>query len=93
MLCADEKLSTSQAKYKSCSFWKCELKPSEHACKMFFNYSKLCLLSISAKRVHFLLPKTRFSNEFSQHHWLFTKRIPWMMNPLLANQDLTPVLR
>ena len=80
------------ARSQNCSLWKCELKPSEHACKIFFNYSKLCVISIFAKRVYFLPPKTCFSNEFSQHYWLITKRIPWMVIPLLANQDLMPML-
>ena len=50
------------------SFWKCELKPSEHACKIFFNYLKLCVVSLLAKKVHYLPPK-HFSNEFSYHYW------------------------
>ena len=61
-----------RAGFKNCSFWKCELMPSKHACKIFFNYSKLCVISCFAKKVHFLSPKHAsqcFSNEFSQHHW------------------------
>ena len=52
--------------------WKCELKTSEHACKIFFNYSKLCVISLFAKKVQFLPPKHTsrcFSNEFSQCYW------------------------
>ena len=51
---------------------KCALKPSEHACKIFFNYLKLCIISFFAKKVQFLPPKHAsryFSNEFSQHYW------------------------
>ena len=36
--------------------------------KIFFNYSKLCVISFFVKKVHFL-PQTRFSNEFSKHYW------------------------
>ena len=60
------------ARYKNCSFWKCELKPSEHACKIFFKYSKLCAINFFAKKVQLLPPKHDsrcFSNEFSQHYW------------------------
>ena len=32
-----------------------------------------------------------FLSEFSQH-WLIMKRIPWMVLPSLANQDLKPML-
>ena len=45
------------ARYKNCSFWKCELKSSEHACQIFFNYSKLCVISFVAKKVHYSPPK------------------------------------
>ena len=48
------------------------MNPSEHACKIFFNYSKLCVISFFAKKVQFLLPKHAFrcfSNEFLQHYW------------------------
>ena len=49
-----------------------ELKPSEHACKIFFNYLKLCVVRFFAKKEHILPPKHAsrcFSNEFSQHYW------------------------
>lgn len=59
-------------RYINCAFWKCELKPSEHASKTLFNYSKLCVIRFFTKKVHFLSPKHAsryFSNEFSQHYW------------------------
>ena len=48
------------------------MKRSEHACKIFCNYSKLCIASFFAKKVYFLPPKRAsrcFSDEFSQHYW------------------------
>ena len=48
------------------------MKPSEHACKIFFNYSKLCVISFFAKKVQFLPPEHAsrcLSKEFSQHYW------------------------
>jgi len=56
------------ARNKHFSIRKCELKPTEHACKIFFNYLKLYAVSFFAKKVHYI-PQTRFSNEFSQHYW------------------------
>ena len=58
------------ARYENCSFWKCDVKPSDNARKIFFNHSKLCVISYFTKKVHFLPPKHAsrfFSNEFSQH--------------------------
>ena len=49
-----------------------EKEPSEHACKTFFSYSKLCLISFFTRKVHFLPQKhaSRYvSNEFSHHYW------------------------
>ena len=46
-------------------------KPSEYACKIFFNYSKLCVISFFAKKVQFLPRKHAsrcFSNEFLQSY-------------------------
>ena len=65
------------ARYNNCSFWKCELKPSEHACKIFFNYSKLCVVNFFASRIHYLPPK----------HTSRTSSCN-----MLASQDLTPML-
>ena len=62
---------TNCKRYKNCSFWKCELKPSEHAYKIFFNYLKLLAVSFFAKKVNFLPPRYAyrcFSNEFSHHY-------------------------
>ena len=60
------------ARYKNCSFWKWELQLSKHACKIYSNYSKLCVISVFVKKVHFVPPKHAsrcFSNEFSQRYW------------------------
>ena len=65
-------ISFDPRKVKNCSFWKCELKPSEHACKISFNYSKLCAISFFARKVQFFPPNHAsrcFSNEFSKHYW------------------------
>ena len=59
-------------RYSICYFWTCELKLSGHACKIFFNYSKLCVISFFTKKVQFLPPKHAsccFFNEFSQRYW------------------------
>ena len=78
---------------KNCSFWKCELKPSEHACKILFNYSKLCVISFSAKEVQFSPPKHASNeNTFQTNSRNIIGRNPSMVIPLLANQDLTPML-
>ena len=55
-------------KIKNSPFWKCELKPSEHARKIFFNYSKL-VLSFLCKESILFITKPRFLNEFTQHYW------------------------
>ena len=55
-------ISFDPRKVKNCSFWKCELKPSEHACK----------ISSIARKVQFFPPNHAsrcFSNEFSKHYW------------------------
>ena len=72
---------------KNCSFWKYELKPSEHDCKVFFNYSKLSVISFPTKKIHFLL-----SNGFQTNPRNVTGKNPLMVIPLLANQDLMPML-
>ena len=48
------------------------MKPSVHDCKILFNYSKLCVISFFSKRLHFLPPKTHFSNELSAYLWFTT---------------------
>ena len=74
-----------------CSSIDCELQL--HISVIFSPHVvKVVKKSSDAKRVHSLPPKTRFSNEFLQHHWLITKRIPSMVIPLLTNQDMTPML-
>ena len=57
------------------------MKHSEHACKIFFNYSKLCVISFFAKKVQFLMNSRNIIG-----------RSPSTAIPLLANQDLTPML-
>ena len=57
--------------------------------EMFFNYSKLWVISFFAKKVHYLPPK-HASRRNSRNT---IGRNPSMMIPLLANQDLTPMLR
>ena len=93
------KLSTLQAlmyrlihaRYKNCSFWRCELKPSKHACKIFFNFLKLCVISFFAKKVQFLPPNTLL-DAFRMYSRNAIGRNPSMVIPVLANQDLTPML-
>ena len=66
-------------------------KTSEHACKLFFNYSKLCVISLFAKKVHSLPPEHAsrcLLNEFSLH---FCQE-SFDCDSLLANQDLIPML-
>ena len=70
---------------------ECELKPSEHACKIFFNCSKLRVISFFAKNVHFL-PPNHASRWFCTNSRNTIGRIPSMVIPLLAIQDLTPML-
>ena len=77
-----------RARYKYRSFWKCELKPSEHAYKIFFLYSKLCAISLFAKRTHYLPPK-HASRRNSRN--IVGMNLS-MVIPLLANQDLTSML-
>ena len=56
------------------------LKPSEHACKIFF---KLCVKSFFVKKEHYLQTK---------HACNIIGRNPSMVIPLLANLDLMPML-
>ena len=67
------------------------MKPSEYACKIFFNYSKLCVSSFFAKKGHFLPPKHAL-DAFRTNSRNTIGRNPSMVIPLLANQDLTPML-
>ena len=67
------------------------MKPSERACKIFVNYSKLCVISFFAKKVQFLTPK-HASRFFLTNSRNIIGRNPSMVIPLLANQDLTPKL-
>ena len=57
-----------------------ELKPSEHACKIFF---KLCVKSCFAKKEQYLQTK---------HACNIFGRNPSMVIPLLANLDVMPML-
>ena len=67
------------------------MKLSEHACKIFFNYSKLCVISFFAKKVQFLPPK-HASLYFSTNSRNIIARNLSKVIPLLANHDLTPML-
>ena len=67
------------------------MKPSEHACKKFFNYSKLCVISFFAKKVHFYHQNT-FLDAFRTNSSNIIGRNPSLVIPLLADQDLTPML-
>ena len=67
------------------------MKPSEHACKIFFNYSKLCVISFFAKKVNFY-HKNTLLDAFRMNSRNIIGRNPSMVIPLLANQDLTPML-
>ena len=79
------------ARYNNCSFWKCELKPSELACKIFFNYLKLCVIGFFTKKVHFYHKNTLLSAFRTNSHNIIGRN-PSMVIPLLTNQDLTPIL-
>ena len=78
-------------KIKNCSFWKYDLKPSEHARKLFFNNSKLCVSSFFAKKYNFYHQNT-ILDAFRMNSGNIIGRNPSMVIPLLANQDLTPML-
>ena len=52
-ICNADNFSFAQDKHFS---WTCELKSSEHTCRIFFDYSKLCVISSFAKKVHYLPP-------------------------------------
>ena len=80
-----------RARYNNCSFWKCELKPSKHACKIFFNYSKLCAISFLAKKYNFYHQNTSL-DAFRTNSRNIICRNPSLVIPLIANQDLTPML-
>ena len=82
-------MNEGNERYKNCSFCKCELKPSEHNCKIFFNYSKLCVISFFAKKVHH---QNTLLDAFRTASCNIIGRNPSMVIPLLANQDLTPML-
>ena len=68
-----------------------EMKPSIHACKIFFNYSKLCVISFFAKKVKFYYQNT-LTDAFRTNSRNIIGRNPSMVIPLPANQDLTPML-
>ena len=53
----------------TCTKCRASVGPSEHAYKMFFNYSKLYVISLFCKESTLFTTKPRFLNEFSQHHW------------------------
>ena len=104
--CAGQKLFTLQtihhlfycqyllirARYKNCSLWKCELKPSEHACKIFCNYSKPYVFSVSSQRKYNFYHQNTLLDAFRMNSRNIIGRNPSMVIPLLANQDLTPLL-
>ena len=70
---------------------KCELKLSEHASKIFFNYLKLCVISFFANKVQFFHQNTLLdASGTNSSNIIF--RNPSMVILLLANQDLTPML-
>ena len=77
--------------YKNCFFWKCAFKPSEHACKILFNYSKLCLSVFSQRKYNFYHQNTLL-DVFGTNSGNIIGRNPSMVIPLLANQDMTPML-
>ena len=64
------------------------MKPSDHACKILFNFSKLCAISFFAKEVHSLPPKHASRRNFRN----ISGQNSSMMIPMLANQDLTSML-
>ena len=61
-------------------FWTC--------LQIFSHYPKLYVISVFAKKVHFLPPKHAFQTNSSN----IIGRNHSMVIPLLANQDLTPIL-
>ena len=67
------------------------MKPSEHAYKIFFNYSKLCVSSFFAKKYTFYHQNTLL-DVFRTNSRNIIGRNHSMVIPLLANKDLTPVL-
>ena len=76
--CTDQKLSTLQ---------------EMHACKIFFNYSKLCVTNFFEKRKCNFCHQNTFLDAFRTNSRNIIGRNPSMVIPLLANQDLTPMLR
>ena len=75
-------------KITNCPLWKCEYKPSEHACKIFLSALKLCEISSSAKKEYSLPPKHVSPTDSSN----FIGYLRWKVIPFSANQDLTPIL-
>ena len=79
------------ARYKNCSFSKCELKHSKYACKIFFHYLNLSAISSFAKKYNFN-HQNALLDAFRTNSRNIIGRNPSMAIPLLANQDLTPML-
>ena len=81
------------ARYKNCSFWKCESKPFIHPRKILFNYSKLySMLSVSSQRKYNFYHQNTLLDAFRTNSRNVIGKNPSMVIPLLANQDLTPML-
>ena len=59
----------SMFSFSNCSFWRCELKPSEHACKIVFQLFETMCYQFVHKDSTLFTPKTRFLNEFSHFYW------------------------
>ena len=66
------------------------MKPSEDACKIFFNHLKMCY-QIFTEKVHFLPPQ-HASRWFLTNSNNIVDRNPSMVIPLLASQELTFIL-
>ena len=62
---------------------------SEHACKMFFSSSKICAINPFRKEGTLFTPK--HVSRANPHNGI--GRNPSMVTPLLANQNLTPMLQ
>ena len=79
------------ARYKNCSLWKLVLKPSEHACNIFFNYLKLYVISFLQRKYTFYHQNTPL-DAFRTNSRSIIGGNRSMVIPLLASQDLTPML-
>ena len=69
------------------------MKPSEHACKIVFNYIiRSYVLSVSSQRKYNFYHQNTLLDAFRTNSRNIIGRNPSMVIPLLANQDLTPML-